>query len=383
MIDVRCVVGGLSSADLLASTRKIVARSCDDEADLLVHLGEIDERKLYADRARSSMFGFCVSELGFSEDVAYSRINVARAARTLPGIIDVIRAGQVHLTGVRLLIPHLTPENHRDLLGRAAGKSKAEIEDLIVTFAPRPPVPEMIRKVPAQPGLPVGGDEADSATAATDATPAADGIESGSNASRFMAPSTRSAVAQQAARPASIAPLSVDTFKIQFTGSRALRDELREAQALLRHRVPRGDLASIVEMALDVLIAEVKKERFAVGRTPRHRKLPTRDETAVASSRHIPDEIKRAVFARDNGRCTFTDETGRRCNDANGLEYDHIDGFALAPVHSIERIRLLCRAHNQRAAEKLYGREFMKRARAAKTATRSGTSSEKSEELLL
>src|SRR5205814_988540 len=261
MIDVRCVVGGLSSADLLASTRQIVARSCDDEADLLVHLGEIDERKLYADRARSSMFGFCVSELGFSEDVAYSRINVARAARTLPGIIDVIRAGQVHLTGVRLLIPHLTRENHRDLLGRAAGKSKAEIEDLIVTFAPRPPVPEMIRKLPAQPGLPVGGDEADSATAATDATPAADGIESGSNASRFMAPSTRSAVAQQAARPASIAPLSVDTFKIQFTGSRALRDKLREAQALLRHRVPRGDLASIVEMALDVLIAEVKKER--------------------------------------------------------------------------------------------------------------------------
>ena len=117
---------------------------------------------------------------------------------------------------------------------------------------------------------------------------------------------------------------------------------------------------------------------------PRHdatpRDLP--DELAPAdeaTSRHIPDDIRRAVFARDGGRCTFTDETGRRCNDMNG-EFDHIDGYAIARSHSMDRIRLLCRAHNQHAAEKLYGREFMKRARASRNTTRSGTSSE---ELLL
>jgi 5-methylcytosine-specific restriction endonuclease McrA len=372
MIDVRCVEG-LSGADLLARTRELVRRSRDVEADLLVYLGEIDERKLYRDRAYSSMFGFCVGELGFSEDVTYSRITVARAARHLPGIIDVIRAGQVHLTGVRLLVPHLTPENHREILSRAAGKPKGEIEELVVSLAPRPIVPDEIRKLPAQPGLALQPAGADTTTPSNEPTLSAQPAANQSIAPTSGDRQLRSAPARQSAAVSVMAPLAPDAFKIQFTGSRALRDKLREAQALLRHRVPNGDLASVVELALDALIGQVKKERFGVGSKPRKCKTPTPDE---ATTRHIPDDIRRAVFARDGGRCTFTDETGRRCNEKNGIEFDHIDGFALARSHSMDRIRLLCRAHNQHAAEKLYGRKFMERARAASTSTRSGTSSE-------
>jgi hypothetical protein len=372
MMDVRCVEG-LSGADLLARTRELVRRSRDVEADLLVYLGEIDERKLYLDRAYSSMFGFCVGELGFSEDVTYSRITVARAARHLPGIIDVIRAGQVHLTGVRLLVPHLTPENHREILSRAAGKAKGEIEELVVTLAPRPVVPDEIRKLPAQPGLALQPGAAGTTAPSIEPTLSAQLAVNQSTAPTSGDQQLRSAAARQKSAPSVMTPLAPDAFKIQFTGGRALRDKLREAQALLRHRVPNGDLASIVELALDALIGQVKKERFGVGSKPRQRRTPAPDE---ATTRHIPDDIRRAVFARDGGRCTFTDETGRRCNEKNGVEFDHIDGFALARSHSMDRIRLLCRAHNQHAAEKLYGREFMERARAASTSTRSGTSSE-------
>src|SRR5438093_12942149 len=76
--------------------------------DLLVHLGEVDERKLYLECAFPSMFEFCVGELRFSEDAAYNRIMVARAARRLPAVIEAMRSGQVHLSGLRLLAPHLT-----------------------------------------------------------------------------------------------------------------------------------------------------------------------------------------------------------------------------------------------------------------------------------
>jgi len=229
------------------------------EAELLVHLGEIDERKLYLDRAFSSMFAFCVGELGFSEDAAYNRIGVARAARRLPVILEAVRSGQVHLTGLRLLV-------------------------------------------------------------------------------------------------------SEDTFKFQFTGSRACRDKFRQAQDLLRHRIPDGDLATIFEKALDSLIEDVKKERFATGR--KAREAPT-EETDESCSRHIPDAIKRAVFERDGGRCTFADERGRRCAETGALEFDHQDGFARTRLHRADRIRLLCRAHNQHAAEQMYGRAFMERARAS------------------
>ncbi|HET9754180.1 MAG TPA: HNH endonuclease, partial [Myxococcales bacterium] len=117
----------MGNDELVAATRELARRSCLVEADLLVHLGEIDARKLYLDRAFSSMFAFCTHELGFSEGAAYNRILVARAARRLPAVIDAVRSGLVHLAGLRLLAPHLTLENHADLLQRAAGRSKEEI----------------------------------------------------------------------------------------------------------------------------------------------------------------------------------------------------------------------------------------------------------------
>jgi hypothetical protein len=100
----------LSSADLLAATRDLVRQSQGVEAELLSHLGEIDERKLYLDYASSSMFAFCVRELGFSEDAAYNRITVARAGRRLPAVLESVRLGQVHLAGLRLLSPHPPPK---------------------------------------------------------------------------------------------------------------------------------------------------------------------------------------------------------------------------------------------------------------------------------
>jgi len=128
---------------------------------------------------------------------------------------------------------------------------------------------------------------------------------------------------------------------------------------LLRHRIPDGDLTSIFDRALDVLIEQVKKERFATGRKPR----PDSPGPVDESSRHIPDGIKRAVYERDGGRCTFTDTDGRRCGETGWLEFDHLDGFARTRVHHVDRIRRTCRAHNQHAAEQIYGRAFMERAR--------------------
>jgi hypothetical protein len=55
------------------------------------------------------------------------------------------------------------------------------------------------------------------------------------------------------------------------------------------------------------------------------------------------------------------DDCGRRCPEKRFLEFDHVDGYARTRKHSVEELRLLCRAHNQRAAEKLYGRTFIER----------------------
>ena len=158
-----------------------------------------------------------------------------------------------------------------------------------------------------------------------------------------------------------VVPVAQDTYRLQLSISREFREEVREAQDLLRHRLPDGDLATIFRTALALLVAEIKKERFAVGRKARRTPIGS----VGTDSRHVPDAMRRAVYERDGGRCTFVDVRGRRCEETGKLEIDHVDGFARTHRHDVGALRLLCRAHNQHAAEQMYGRAFMERARAS------------------
>ena len=120
-----------------------------------------------------------------------------------------------------------------------------------------------------------------------------------------------------------------------------------------------------MERAIDLLIETVKKDRFAVGRKPKKAaRAPTESAPRAQVSRTIPAAIRREVYERDGGRCTFVDAHGRRCEETGGLEFDHLDGFARKRVHSVDGIQLKCRSHNAHAAEQMYGREHLQRARA-------------------
>jgi hypothetical protein len=125
-----------------------------------------------------------------------------------------------------------------------------------------------------------------------------------------------------------------------------------------------------MERAVDLLLADVKKKRFALGRRPRAKAEEV--EVHGATTRHVPAAITRAVYERDEGRCAFVDEHGRRCEETGGLELDHVDGFARTRSHTVAGTRLLCRGHNRHAADVLYGRDFMKAARAHSAAIRPG-----------
>jgi hypothetical protein len=325
----------LGNAELLAATRDILRRARVVEADLLVHLAEIEERRLHSEMAFPTMFAFCVDELGFSEDQAYNRTTVARAARILPAMLDSLRSGAVHLTGLRLLARHLTEHNHHDLLAEAAGKSKRQIEEIVARLDPKPRVPDSVRKHPVR-----------------------------KQATLEMASPAQAASAAPREQRSVVAPLSEDTFGVHFTASRVLRDKLRRAQSLMGHRLRSGDIAAVFEKALDSLIEKVEKERFAVVPKPR---TDAAEVAGYASSRQIPAAIRRYVYARDGGRCTFVDARGRRCKETGMLEFDHLDGFARTHSHDPERIVMRCRAHNQHEAEKMYGREFMAAARAKRS----------------
>lgn len=69
----------------------------------------------------------------------------------------------------------------------------------------------------------------------------------------------------------------------------------------------------------------------------------------------VPVAVRRAVFERDAGQCSFVDNQGRRCNERHFLEFDHIVAHAIGGTVSVDNLRLRCRAHNRLAAEQLFG----------------------------
>jgi hypothetical protein len=344
----------LSNAELLHTTRVHLQRSHALDAELLILLGEIEARRLYLDRAYPKMFDFCVGEFGFSEDVTYNRLEVARLVRRLPRVLDFIRDGRLHLTGARLLGDVLTEENVEQVLAAAAGKSRRRIEELVASLAPKPAVPASIRKLPERVAPPPVQEEQPLSLPLAVGAPVV-------AASPLIEEMPSTPAPAPVARRAEVKPLNAEEFVVKFTASRALKDKLEKAKELMRHGEDGRDLASIVEAAVDVLIEQVQKERFGVGRKPRS--TVEEAEAREVHTRHIPAAIERAVVERDGSQCTYVSPDGRRCQERGGLEFEHLEGFARTGRHTVEGITLHCHAHNQHKADLLYGREFMEEKR--------------------
>ena len=149
----------LSDAELVARVKSLVARERDATAHLVAHLAEMDTRDVHLREGYESLYVYCRDALGLSEGEAYNRIEVARAARRFPIILEMLAAGSVNLTATRLLAPHLTLANHREVLDSARGKKKSGIEEIVARLSPRPDVAASVRKLPGRPpaGVPSCG----------------------------------------------------------------------------------------------------------------------------------------------------------------------------------------------------------------------------------
>jgi hypothetical protein len=334
-------VAQLSNAELVARVKHLTAREQEAMASLIAHLAELDKRRLYFAECCSSMFTYCTQVLHLSEHAAYGRIEAARAARRFPLLLERLGEGSVNLTTVGLLTAHLTPENHREVLDMARHKSKRQVEEFVARLRPQPPVPSTVRRLPtASPTL----------VAPTVSPDAAASPEPAGDARDVASPDVPyPATAPPPARPAVVAPLAPQRYKVQFTASAETYEKIRIAQNLLRHQIPDGDPAKIFDRALSALLRDLAKQKIAA--TDR----PGTSRSTAPGSRHIPAEVKRAVWMRDGGRCAFVGSHGRRCTEQGFLEFHHVAPHADGGEPTADNIHLRCRAHNSYEAELHFG----------------------------
>ncbi|MGQ0569503.1 MAG: HNH endonuclease [Armatimonadota bacterium] len=351
----------LSDHDLLARVKDLAQREREATVALIAHLAELDERRLYLGEGYSSLFKYCTDVLHLSEHATCNRIEVARAVRRFPVLLEHLAAGLVSLSTVRLLAPHLTPENHGDVLALARHKSKREVDGLVARLRPQPPVQDVIRKLStrttsaSEKPLLVGSQDAPSAPQDGNTHEIMSTVAPCEMLAPVMtpAPSPRRAV---------VSPLAPERYKVQFTASAEMHAKLREAQALSRHQIPDGDLEKIFDRALDALLRSLRKQKLAATERPRvsgEAGLGSASGAApssAAGSRHIPAAVKRAVWTRDGGRCAFVSANGRRCTEEGFLEFHHVVPYASGGRPSVDNIELRCRAHNGYEAECHFGR---------------------------
>jgi hypothetical protein len=285
----------LSDAELLTGTRGLVARSNHHLAALLAHLAEVEARGIHRLRACSSLYTYCLYELRFSEDSAYRHARAAKLARQFPVLFERIAAGEIHLSGVLLLGPHLTEDNHRELLARAKHRSKREIAKLIRVLDPLPEVPSRIEPLgPSTSARPLTGGswrnfmeslnpvrELESGQRPRDwidlpvgAVPGPSGAmalheQFGADDAPDVAECNEPVVTRTCAgKPAFTSGLATQRFGVQFTASQEYVDLVQRAFDLLSHQDPSRSLSELHLRAMRLLVRDLEWCKYGITESP-------------------------------------------------------------------------------------------------------------------
>ncbi|MEZ4227139.1 MAG: hypothetical protein R3B13_39740 [Polyangiaceae bacterium] len=325
----RSSLGTLSDVELLDSTLVASAHANRAVVALLAHLAEVETRGVHRLCACSSLYTYCRYELGMPEDTAQRRALAARLVRRFPQLLDKLASGELHLSGLLLLGPHLKHENLEQLLDAAKHRSKREILSLVRQFDPRPDVPARIEPLGPAPRARSMAANAAGVHADTDAGAGAeDGVGgpgpvsrtdagAGSGADTSTAPGTDAGAGSGAdtstdADAGAGSGLGLESgmgarggaveqrFKVQFTAGEEYVRLLQEAQELLGPGENGHVVAEVHLRAMRLLVRELKKRKCALVDKPRPSRVGT--STHQRGSDDAEHTEPREVGARDHRR---------------------------------------------------------------------------------
>lgn len=243
----------------------------------------------------------------------WKRAQAARVVHFFPQALDMVKAGETQVSHLALISPKITQANADLLLTEIKNRSKRDVEALLSQVTPDGRLLDREGQV---------------------------------------------------------------ELRIKLTKSQLkILDRARE---VLSHGGQVPCLSDVVLKALDDLLEKrdpmrkaerathrrAKSEHPSPGKDAESRMLaatlhssPGKDERTKRPS--VPAGIRHEVWLRDAGQCTWTHAEGHRCTERSMLELDHIKMWCKGGEHRAENLTLRCRRHNQFAAMKKLGRNFM------------------------
>ncbi len=368
-------------------------------ADFLLALSDFDRRRGWELLGHASLFAFLVVELRLSKGAAYVRSSAARLLQAFPRAIDPLRDGRLCLSSVGELARVATADNFEVVLPRFFGCSAREAREVAAGIIPHesPPRRDQVTRLAPAPGhrtpaLPLIPERSvppspSAAAAALQLQPV------DSESVRAHEPDVTHPARDRAAPRDDVEPLTADLRRLHVTVTQLFLKKLNTARDGLSHAIPGATSEQVLEAALDLLLEKQARRRGLVKRrrkatpdassaaTPTPTPTPTSTsasptltpETLTAPLHRregpretVPADVKRAVWARDQGHCVWPLDSGGVCGSTHQVEVDHSAvPWARGGEATLANLRLLCHAHDKLAATLAFGARCMQRYAAA------------------
>ena len=406
-VELTSTISGLSDNALLAQTRKLAHLEQQLQVTVIDHLREIHTRRLYLSRGFSSLFDYVVRELGYTDSAAARRINTMHLCAEFEEVREGLQDGSFTLSTAAqlqsafdrqkrnrqrrgrgpvvgsgpavprqesLLTPSATVQPlepapvldgsaRQALVTQAAGKSTRQVQELLAGVDPE-------LTVPADKVRPLGTGryemkvviDAECHRGLERLRGLLSHVDPHMTLGQLVGRLAREGLDRHdPGRPprrqrAGSRPVSGDQTsaakKKAASGGAATPAERTPSQPAAKGFAPANSPASR-DGGLTSAAKSQRNPGGGAGSAPRRPAQPARSVTSppkrsASNSRAIPMAIKRRVWQRDDGRCSYVDpRTGRRCASRHLLQIDHQIPYALGGSAEPGNLRLLCFAHHR------------------------------------
>lgn len=274
----------LSEGDLEQSLKSLVSDERKILHRILEHINEIEARKLYLEKAYSSLYDYLVQECSYSGPAAMRRIAAARLMKNVPEVASQIQSGHLNLSQVAELSRALKEKEKAGAV--VSDLKKSEITQAIAQKSMSQTQREISRCLDLD-----------------------------------LKPPEKTFVQKDDS-----VHLQITLSHDQFENLMACRD--RAASVLLSESQD-VSLASVIDFLAQRFLQEKNTS-----------------SSAKEKNRSLTPKTRKMIFQK-NPSCQFRDPaTGKICGSSFNLEIDHIQPRWAGGGHNIDNLQVLCRAHN-------------------------------------
>ncbi|MFS4460575.1 HNH endonuclease [Bdellovibrio sp. HCB2-146] len=299
----------LSNVELVGRLQKLARAERKITHLILLHINEVESRRLYAKAGRNSMFKYLTKDLGYSEDSAYRRLNAARLLKQVPQVAEKLEDGSLNLTQLTQVQKCIREE------AKSGGYVTSEQTIQI--------------------------------------------LEQVENKSTFE---TKKVLAVEFNQPIQmhevIKPQRDNSIRAEMSFTEEQHQVIHQVKDLLSHVMPDGNLSDLFTYLAKKELQRIMGKESATT----EKKTPTKLEAKPSTPRFLAKRkregiritVKRALLKKADNCCQFVNpKTQVRCDSTYQLQIDHRTPVAFGGGNEVENLRVLCRTHNLLEAERV------------------------------